>query len=282
VVAACARLDADVLVIEENWAPDGEASLAGRIAGELGYELVEAELSRAGVLEEDPQLGSPGAPNGGRSPARWAPPPYRRRGVPRALLLEGARRRHRSASPSGSPRAGHLRVRRRGSWGLAVLSRLPIRRSEVIDLRRLPRDAAQRRAIAVELDGITVVGVHLAHLTHGSVLQMRQLAAELGRREGPLVLAGDMNSWTLPLLPLLPGWRKAVHGRTWPSAAPHSQIDHILVKGPVEVLSGEVLAPAGSDHRPVRARLALVDRRGADRAVAREPSGLQAAETPRS
>jgi endonuclease/exonuclease/phosphatase family metal-dependent hydrolase len=55
----------------------------------------------------------------------------------------------------------------------------------------------------------------------------------------------------------LSGWHKAVKGRTWPAWNPHSQIDHILVRGNVRVSSGDVLPAAGSDHRPVRAELIL-------------------------
>ena len=71
------------------------------------------------------------------------------------------------------------------------------------------------------------------------------------------VLAGDMNLWGPPLRHLLPGWRQAVKGRTWPAARPHSQIDHILVRGNVVAASSRILPDAGSDHRPVRAELAL-------------------------
>ncbi len=244
VAKACAVIGADVLVMQENWAPDGERSVAADVGDSLGYEVVEVELARAGVLDEDPVLARPS------SPQRWAPSPYRR-DLPRALLLEGSRRR--GSLPARRPAA---RRRRPGSWGLAVLSRVGLRRVEVIELRPLSRDPAQRRAIVAEVDGgITVAGVHLAHLEHGSVLQMRQLAGELGRRGGPIVLAGDMNSWTLPLLAMLPGWRKGVHGRTWPTGHPHSQIDHLLVNGELQASDGEVLGPLGSDHRPIRARV---------------------------
>jgi endonuclease/exonuclease/phosphatase family metal-dependent hydrolase len=56
---------------------------------------------------------------------------------------------------------------------------------------------------------------------------------------------------------MLRGWRRAVRGRTFTSRTPHSQIDHILVSRPIEVLSGEVLAPTLSDHRPIRTRLRI-------------------------
>ena len=72
----------------------------------------------------------------------------------------------------------------------------------------------------------------------------------------PGVLAGDMNMWGWSVDRLVPrGWRRAVKGRTYPSPRPHSQTDHILVNEGVEVVGGEVVRQAMSDHRPVRARL---------------------------
>lgn len=248
VTAACATIDADILVVEENWAPDGEPSLAAQVASQLGYELVEVELARAGVLDEDPQLAGPGGP------ATWSPRGERRH-VPRALLLEGSRPDGEVAR-SRVRRGDGGRVRRPGSWGLALLSRLPLASVEVVELREVPGDIPRRRAVVAGLaSGLTVTGVHFAHLENGSPLQMRQLARELRRRGGPQVLTGDMNSWTQPLLAMMPGWRRAVRGRTWPASTPHSQIDHLLVSGGATASSGEVLPPFGSDHRAVRARV---------------------------
>ncbi len=71
------------------------------------------------------------------------------------------------------------------------------------------------------------------------------------------MVAGDCNFWGPPVTALLRGWRRAVTGRTWPARAPHSQIDHVLVRpADVQVLDGAVLPDTGgSDHRPVRAVL---------------------------
>jgi endonuclease/exonuclease/phosphatase family metal-dependent hydrolase len=52
-----------------------------------------------------------------------------------------------------------------------------------------------------------------------------------------------------------PGWRRVVAGKTWPARRPRHQIDHLLLTDGVEVVQGEVLDDAGSDHRPIRARL---------------------------
>ncbi len=169
----------------------------------------------------------------------------------------------------------------RGTWGVAVLTRLPVERTWTIELPQLRGDPARRAAVVVEvvLEGVDepfpVVGTHLAHLRQGSprhvaALRRRLRAEGLGRvahgthantgagagRGG--VLAGDMNMWGPPLLAMLPGWRRVVRGRTWPTWLPRplAQSDHILVTGGVEG-SGSVLVVLGSDHLPVRGELVI-------------------------
>jgi endonuclease/exonuclease/phosphatase family metal-dependent hydrolase len=104
---------------------------------------------------------------------------------------------------------------------------------------------------------VVVAGTHMAHLSSGSPVQFARLRRELATcaSGGPAVLAGDLNLWGPPVDALLRGWRRAVRGRTWPAWRPHSQPDHVLVHGDVEVVRGEVFEHAGSDHRPVRAML---------------------------
>ena len=41
------------------------------------------------------------------------------------------------------------------------------------------------------------------------------------------------------------------------TGGPHSQIDHILVRGAVRPLAGVVFPHSGSDHRPIRAELEI-------------------------
>ena len=159
----------------------------------------------------------------------------------------------------GRGRSGKARA---GTWGIALLSRLPVRRVEIVQLARLRRDSAERRsAVLAELEvgtsSVTVVGTHLAHLTHGSPLLVQRLRHTLPAPGQAAVLAGDMNFWGPPLSLALPGWRRAVKARTYPSWRAHSQIDHIFVTGAVEVISGGSLAVGNSDHLPLRARLAV-------------------------
>jgi endonuclease/exonuclease/phosphatase family metal-dependent hydrolase len=148
-----------------------------------------------------------------------------------------------------------------GDLGLAIISKLPAREIQRIPVGRVWADPAPERGalhLEVEVDGATIdlVGLHLtSRLPYGPPLQLLRLASELPEPGRPAVLSGDFNFWGPGVASLLPGWRRAVRGRTWPARAPHSQIDHILVRSEVGVVSSAVLDDVGSDHRPVRATL---------------------------
>jgi len=247
VVGACRLIDADVLVLEENWAPADGPSLAARVGAALGYEVREHAL--AGGRLAGPH---PAADGRWMRPLDW-------RGRSHAIFLDSER-------PFGAGVRGSARfsAAQAGEWGVAVLSRLPVLDAGVIELGRLPRDRARRAALCVRVGlptPVTVVGTHMSHLTYGAPRQFRSLGHALRERvgDGPAILAGDMNLWGPPVRALLPGWRRAVRGRTWPAWRPHSQVDHVLVRGPLQVLEAGVLGAVGSDHRPLRATLAPLD-----------------------
>jgi endonuclease/exonuclease/phosphatase family metal-dependent hydrolase len=151
-----------------------------------------------------------------------------------------------------------------GAMGVAVLVRpeLAIEASRLVHMHLLRADRMRRVAIVVDLtvDGrpISVVGTHMSHLVYGSPRNFAELRRKLRTEARPdAVLVGDMNAWG-PLVSLfMRGWRRAVRGPTWPAWRPHSQIDHILVRGALRPLAGYVLPHVGSDHRPVRAELAV-------------------------
>jgi len=245
VVAACEELDADVLVLQESWSPAVGKALAARVGDALGYRVEELAMTEA-------RLSAP--PASASAPSTWGP----------AVLQRGP-----WGLRVGEGRPGHVPPRWRdtgtvehGSWGIAVLSRVALRATATLDLGQLRRDPARRGAIALEVDiggrPLRVVGTHVAHLSHGSVLQLRALDRLLAASETPAVLTGDMNVWGPPLSALLPRWTRVVRGRTWPAWRPVAQLDHILVTRGVKVLGrGEVMPVRGSDHLPVRARVAL-------------------------
>lgn len=150
-----------------------------------------------------------------------------------------------------------------GDVGIAVLSRLPTLRTKVIPLRVVaPDPAPSRQALQVTLDvqgvQLDVVGVHLSsRLPHAPIMQLRGLRSQLPVTTRHAVVAGDFNLWGPVVGGLLEGWRRPLRERTWPAQRPHSQIDHVLVRDTVQVLRAEVLDDVGSDHRPIKALLAL-------------------------
>jgi hypothetical protein len=246
---ACTNLDADVLVIEEDWVGDDPCeSIGATVARVGGYSIITAPLSRARRRHV--------AANPSPPPRRWQP--RRGPGFIRPLLLDGPPRSSRARATRQEltmPVSG-------GAWATSLLSRLPILRSELVDLPALRRDAARRKAICATLDAgggtsMTVIGVHLGHLTQGSFRQMRTLHRYVAPLAGLTLLVGDLNCWGPPLRLPLRGLHDAVSGATWPAWAPHSRIDHILISDPSLVASSEVLPDAGSDHLPIRCVLQL-------------------------
>jgi len=151
-----------------------------------------------------------------------------------------------------------------GWWHQAVLSRLPVVAERRYPLGAVFRDPAGPRVavgVTVVVGGreLDVVGIHTSSKVWfaGPAVHVRRLRDQLPSIDRACVLAGDFNCWGPPIDRLLPGWQRPVRGRTYPGHRPHSQIDHVLVRGPVEVLGGEVLPETPSDHRPVSVRLRL-------------------------
>jgi endonuclease/exonuclease/phosphatase (EEP) superfamily protein YafD len=82
---------------------------------------------------------------------------------------------------------------------------------------------------------------------------------------GRLVAAGDFNAtpWSLPLTTFerMSGLTRLTSLPSWPAhglALPQVAIDHIFVSSGIRPLgAATTLAPAGSDHLPVRVTLAV-------------------------
>jgi endonuclease/exonuclease/phosphatase family metal-dependent hydrolase len=249
-IAACRRLDADVLVLEESWTNDDDGPGSGQaeeIAAALGYRAETCTLAQG--RRAHPQPGATDA---------WMPRLGYRASL-KALFLNSVRPLPPAAEGSVRYKSGD-----RGSWGIAVLTRhaLAVEGTRTLPLPTLARDRVQRAAIVVDLtvEGVpvSVVGTHMSHLQYGSHRHyglLKRLLQSEARTDA--VLLGDMNLWGPPVRAFLPEWHRAVKGRTWPAWNPHSQIDHILVRGGIGIVSGEVCPDAGSDHRPVRAQLAV-------------------------
>ncbi len=149
-----------------------------------------------------------------------------------------------------------------GHWELALCSRLPISARWEIPVSHVGRDKAFSRvalACTVDVGGneIDVVGLHVSSKLWklAPLRQLNSLRSRVPPSDRAAVLAGDCNFWGPGVVSVLRGWHRAVRGRTYPAPRPHSQIDHVLVRDGVTVVSSEVLPATLSDHRPVRARL---------------------------
>jgi endonuclease/exonuclease/phosphatase family metal-dependent hydrolase len=250
VVSPARRLDADVLVLQEAFTAADGSGTVGDIADATGLAVVaHLQLARVELYPPHPD-----------ADRRWRPT----HGMGPTSALQVRRLDGPDVLERAHPRVArhHPGPARSGRWGLAVLTRLPLTHTSVIDMGRLRGDRADRQASVVEVDvdgaPLTVVGAHMSHLSTGSPLHFLALRRALALVRGPAVVAGDMNLWGPPTTAVLGPWRRAVAGRTWPAWRPIAQPDHILVNRPVRVVSGEVLrGDTGSDHLPLRARLAF-------------------------
>ena len=159
-----------------------------------------------------------------------------------------------------------------GSYGEAVLSRLPIESTRV---HALPASAGHEpRAgleVRVRLEGgalVRFVGTHLDHTDDPAdrVAQARRLAAVLEAEPSlPTVLLGDFNDepGAESLSAFATGWLDALgpdRRPTWPADEPRVAIDHVFVApmGRWRKRSASVVAESvASDHRPVVVDLEL-------------------------
>src|SRR4029453_18965324 len=92
--------------------------------------------------------------------------------------------------------------------------------------------------------------------------QLNAIADALARHDGPIVLAGDLNTWSSARMKLVDdvamrmGLTKAVLAQDERTLFLGRQVDHILIRG-LLVSSARALAVTSSDHNPVTGTLAL-------------------------
>jgi endonuclease/exonuclease/phosphatase family metal-dependent hydrolase len=154
------------------------------------------------------------------------------------------------------------------AYGIALLSRYPVRSWQVIRLPRIPfrfpmylREPAKVLVVKEEprvaltgvvstpLGEMTVVNTHLSFVPGWNVVQLRRLRRNLSPQPKPVILMGDLNlSDGRPAR--ISGYRTLGKAPTFPVDAPVRQLDHILHRGR--------LGPAQAVHNP---RLPLSDHR---------------------
>jgi len=179
------------------------------------------------------------------------------------LLLMQEATRHFEALPALV--GGHFH---RLSWlgrvhGLAVWSqhRFPAPRALSLPASRLPGRLPRRRAQIVQMGDITFAN---AHLSHGQLLNRRQLARIAAALRGkPSAIIGDFNIVGPVLLPGFHdvGPREPTH---FASNVVPFRLDRCLVHG-LACRSADALAFGPSDHRPIRLELAIAEGWGLER-----------------
>lgn len=160
---------------------------------------------------------------------------------------------------------------RAGNFGIALLSRIPLVSSSVIESPPLSHPTVVARlSVADQL--MTVVTTHPTIPVNRALFDSRnaQLAsvAELIRRTtGPVMLVGDLNAsqWDLYYRKLesdtgLVNARRGFGIRpTWPTYLPFAMIpiDHVLVSDEIRVVDIRTGPRVGSDHLPLIVTIAL-------------------------
>ncbi|HEV2426949.1 MAG TPA: endonuclease/exonuclease/phosphatase family protein, partial [Acidimicrobiales bacterium] len=223
-LATALDLAPDLLIAPETW------------RGDDGDDFV-ATLAEAGLSGEFAELARAERVTGALAGRGWQPWSAHLTGEHGLHFTE-----HRALTQRQRARRDDAR-REAGAWGLGLFTRLPLDSVAVEPIERLPRERVRRAAIVARLRlgerPFGVVAVHGAHLSHGSFIQyrrVRELVAGLDPAL-PVILGGDFNSWRPPLRAFLPGWADLARARTWPARHPHSQIDHLLARGPWRVVA---------------------------------------------
>lgn len=236
------NLKADLLIVPEMWRGDNSSDMFTELCDAMSMHGHFAALARGERLTTGP----------GR--ATWQP---------RLAHLTGERglyfAEHRTLSAAQRRTREHYGPPETGTWGLAVMTNRPILSAVTHELGRLPRERVGRALLDLTIDDgvlVRILATHGAHLSHGSHRLYQRINRLVGERDPsqPTLLGGDFNAWWPVLRVILPGWQQTVRARTWPAHRPHSQIDHLLVRG--HWLVGESAAiDGGSDHRALVAEL---------------------------
>ncbi len=214
-VAACETFEADVLVLQETWAPDDGLAQHDEVAEVLGMRAVAVPMARA-RLAPRPKVIAPAREGEHRGDGTWN----------LALL---------SRKPIRTTRL------------------IPLPRPLPVDPFARFLLHAEIDVDGTNLTVVGTHFSHLEQGAPLQVRALRRGLPPTDRAAA-FVGDMNMWGWTIDLM-TPGAWRRAVRGKTWPAGRPQHQIDHLLVTPSVEVVRSEVLPDLGSDHLPIRARL---------------------------
>jgi endonuclease/exonuclease/phosphatase family metal-dependent hydrolase len=167
-----------------------------------------------------------------------------------------------------------------GDYGIALLSRWPIRRDTLIPLAvttppgLTTEGREQRGGLLAMVDApggpLAVLNTHL-DASREDVWRVQEIAGVLRAAATvdahvPLIIGGDLNA--LPESPIhqrmgaggfRDAWPECGTGdaRTFPVNAPARRIDYLYLGGAVRCVDARVLADYSSDHRPLLVRIRL-------------------------
>lgn len=185
---------------------------------------------------------------------------------PDVVLLQEVERPPASAGPDalGSDQLVAARVggtahffptltgRADGDYGLAIVTRLAVSVTGSAPIR-VPARLEPRLACWVVTPTLAIATTHLSN--RPKRLPRQQFRPTLdGLPVDVELVAGDLNF--RPWRRRYGRWRRVPNdGRrtaaTFPTARPHSAIDHVLTTVPARIVSTRVLPISGSDHRPI-------------------------------
>ncbi len=158
------------------------------------------------------------------------------------------------------------------AYGIALLSRYPVRRWQVVRLPPLPmrvpmwhrggrphlvQDEARVAVMAsveTPIGEVLVATTHVSYLTGSNVIQLRRVARAVSAQPGSAILMGDLNMGPR-LARRITGMEPLAAGATFPAHEPEQQIDHILARGLPRLPS--VSSPGGAIRLPMSDHLAL-------------------------
>lgn len=136
--------------------------------------------------------------------------------------------------------------------------------AETARLRRLPLPGIEPRgALALRLDGLTVIAMHLGLARSSRRAQLTRITAQAARiAEDHIVMMGDFNEWRDDRgLESLAGFQLLAPGPSYPAPMPQLRLDRMALSRNIEVMRHGVFAGAGardaSDHLPIWAQIRL-------------------------